>query len=325
MRIKEKSPKEIIAIAVRTLEIEARSIDELKDRIGSPFAEIVRNILKSHGKLVITGVGKSAIIAGKIVATLNSTGTPAVFMHAGDAIHGDIGIVEKSDIVVCISKSGNTPEIKILIPLLKTRGNTLISIVGDINSYLAKQSDFVMDSTVSIEACPHNLTPTASTTAQLALGDALAVCLLEARGFSSRDFAKFHPGGVLGKKLYMRVSDLCSNNSAPLVDVNEDIQNVILEITSRRLGATAVLKKGELKGIITDGDLRRMIGKFPDYSRLKAKDIMNSNPKWVEKETMAVDAMHLMEESNITQLLVMNKKKYIGMIHLHDLIKEGII
>ncbi len=319
------SEKKISEVALSSIEIEARSISGLKRSINSDFVESVKLILNNKGRVVVTGIGKSAIIASKIVATFNSTGTPSIFMHAADAIHGDLGIVGKDDIVMAISKSGETPEIKVLIPLIKARGNKLIAMVGNIDSYLAAQSDYVLDVSVEHEACPNNLAPTSSTTAQLVMGDALAICLLELRGFTPGDFAKFHPGGALGKRMYLRVSDLYPLNPVPKVDVNELMSNVILEISSKRLGATAVLDNGKLVGMITDGDLRRMIEKYPEYKNLKASEIMTKNPKTIDEKRLAVDALSIMRENNITQLVVMKDDKYSGIIHLHDILKEGIL
>jgi len=311
--------------AARTLEMESQAVSNLIGLIDDDFANAVKLILQSKGRVIITGVGKSAIIATKIVATLNSTGTPAVFMHAADAIHGDLGLILKDDVVICISKSGNTPEIKVLVPLIKNAGNKMIAITGNLDSYLAKECDFILNAYVEKEACPNNLAPTTSTTAQLVLGDALAVCLLELRGFSSSDFAKYHPGGALGKKLYLRVKDLASQNEKPLVTPETDIKKVIIEISEKRLGVTAVVDNGKIVGIITDGDLRRMLSKVEDFTKLKAKDIMSANPKRVEHMTMAVDALEIMESFEISQLLVEKNGQYYGVVHLHDLIKEGII
>ncbi|MND83003.1 Arabinose 5-phosphate isomerase KdsD [compost metagenome] len=293
--------------------------------INNDFETIVNIILNSKGRVVITGIGKSAIIAQKIVATMNSTGTPALYMHAADAIHGDLGMIQKDDVTICISKSGNTPEIKVLVPLLKTSGNVLIGMAGDMKSYLATHSDYVLNTTVETEACPLNLAPTTSTTAQLAMGDALAVCLLQQRNFTSQDFARYHPGGALGKRLYLKVKDLSSNNQKPEVAKDDDIKRVIVEISSKRLGSTAVVDNEHLVGVITDGDLRRMMEKNENFSTLRAVDIMNSQPKTVEASAMAVDALALMKQYNISQLIVVDKNKYAGIIHLHDLIKEGII
>jgi arabinose-5-phosphate isomerase len=275
--------------------------------------------------VVITGIGKSALVAGKIVSTLNSTGTPAIFMHAADAIHGDLGIIQEDDMVICISKSGETPEIKVLVPLLKQRGNRLIAMVGNVTSYLALSSDYILDTTVSKEACPNNLAPTASSTAQMVMGDALAVALLECRGFTSNDFARLHPGGSLGKQLYLKVSDLYVRNEVPRVELTADIRQVILEISNKRLGATAVMDRDKLAGIITDGDLRRMLEKIQDVSGVTAAEIMTRNPKTIEASALVVEALSLMRKHNITQLPVLEKGRYAGVIHLHDILKEGII
>jgi arabinose-5-phosphate isomerase len=320
-----KSIDKIIELAKSTLTIEADSIRNLLNYINDDFVASVHLIYQSKGRVVVTGIGKSAIIAQKIVATFNSTGTPAIFMHAADAIHGDLGTLQQDDIVICISKSGNTPEIKVLVPLLKIGGNKLIALVGNVESYLAKQADYILNSTVEKEACPNNLAPTSSTTAQLAMGDALAVCLLDYRGFSSKDFAKYHPGGALGKKLYLKVSDISSQNQTPQVKPDDSIKAVILEISSKRLGATAVIDNGNLVGVITDGDLRRMLEKSDSISDLKASDIMNKIPKRIEADELAINAMILLEQNNITQLIVTDKGKYHGFVHLHDLLKEGII
>lgn len=320
-----KAERQIIAIARRTLQTEADSIKDLIAALNKDFTETVKLIIDSGGRVVVSGIGKSAIIAQKMVATFNSTGTPSVFMHAADAIHGDLGTIQKKDVVIIISNSGNTPEIKVLAPLIKTGGNKLVAMTGNTESFLASQADYVLNSTVKKEACPHNLAPTSSTTAQLALGDALAVCLLEYRGFTSADFARFHPGGALGKKLYLKVEDVYGQNPRPVVTSKASVNDVILEISSKRLGATAVMNGKKLEGIITDGDLRRMMQKHKIYDKLTAKDIMTKKPKSVEKETMAVEALQLMKESNITQLVVMDNGKFLGFIHLHDLLKEGIL
>ena len=320
-----KTESEIIKIARNTLQIEADAISELSNSINNDFGVIINIILALKGRVVITGIGKSAIIAQKIVATFNSTGTPAIFMHAADAIHGDLGIIQNDDLVICISKSGNTPEIKVLIPLLKTSGNVLIGMTGDKNSYLAKQADYVLDTTVSKEACPHNLAPTTSTTAQLAMGDAMAVCLLECREFSSSDFARFHPGGSLGKRLYLKVNDLAVNNEKPQVSMSAPIKKVLIEITKNRLGAVAVIENEQIVGIITDGDIRRMLEKYNNIEGLKAKDVMSKLPRQIDKDELAVNALDIMRENNITQLLVLDHGSYCGIIHLHDLLKEGII
>lgn len=316
----------IIKLAKETILQEADSIKRLADYIDKDFEKVVKLIYKSKGRVIVTGIGKSANIANKIVATLNSTGTPAIFMHAADAIHGDLGIVQEDDVVICISKSGNTPEIKVLVPLIKSRGNALVGMVSSTDSFLGKNADYVLKSTVEKEACPNNLAPTSSTTAQLVIGDALAVCLLEYRGFSTEDFAKYHPGGALGKKLYMRVSDLYKNNEVPKVTINENVKNVIIEISSKRLGVTAVLTStGDLAGVITDGDIRRMLQKNDRIEKLTAKDIMSANPKTIDKDELAINAFQLMENNNITQLVVTNKKKYVGIVHIHDILKEGIV
>ncbi|MBA3704701.1 MAG: KpsF/GutQ family sugar-phosphate isomerase [Bacteroidetes bacterium] len=320
-----KSIDKLIELAKTTINIEADSIRNLQNYINNDFVECVKLIYGSKGRVVITGIGKSAIIAQKIVATLNSTGTPSIFMHAADAIHGDLGTIQQDDIVICISKSGNTPEIKVLVPLLKNAGNKLIALVGNIDSYLAKEADHILNSTVEKEACPNNLAPTSSTTAQLAMGDALAVCLLDCRDFSSKDFAKYHPGGALGKKLYLKVSAISTQNQKPQVKPSDSIKSVILEISSKRLGAAAVVDNGILVGVITDGDLRRMLEKSDSIANLTASDIMNKNPKKIEADELAVNAMQLLEKHNITQLIVTDKDKYYGFVHLHDLLKEGII
>lgn len=301
------------------------AIQGVRLNIGEDFARIVELIFDMKGRVVATGIGKSAIIAEKIVATLNSTGTPAIYMHAADAIHGDLGIIQEDDVVICLSKSGETPEIKVLAPLLKQRGTALIALVGNRQSYLAKSADYILDATVSREACPNNLAPTASTTAQLVLGDALAVALLECRGFTAGDFARLHPGGALGKQLYLRVADLYINNEVPSVGPEADIRQVIMEISSKRLGATAVMDGGRLTGIITDGDLRRMLMKNADINGLKAKDIMTRNPKVIDASSLVVEALYLMRNNSITQLPVLENGKYAGVIHLHDILKEGIL
>lgn len=321
----KKTDDKIKALAISTLQIEADSILNLKQYINDDFVFAVDAIKNSNGRVVITGIGKSAIIGQKIVATLNSTGTPSVFMHAADAIHGDLGTIQQNDVIICISKSGNTAEIKVLIPLLKQGNNKLIAIVGDPNSFLAKQSNYVLNTSVEKEACPNNLAPTSSTTAQLAMGDALAVCLLDSRGFSSSDFAKYHPGGALGKKLYLKVGELAVLNAKPMVNPNDSVKKVIVEISSNRLGATAVIENNILLGVITDGDIRRMLERDMNINSVLAKDIMNKNPKQIDAEELAITAKQTIEKHNITQLIVTNNKNYIGFIHLHDLIKEGII
>lgn len=321
-----KSYEEIKKIALSTIANEAESIVNLKNYIDFDFAKSVELIFNSKGRTIITGIGKSANIGIKIVSTLNSTGTPAVFMHAADAIHGDLGIIQPEDVIICISKSGNTPEIKVLVPLIKSMGNKLIALVGNIKSYLALQSDFIINCSVEKEACPNNLAPTSSTTAQLVMGDAIAVALLECRGFTTKDFAKYHPGGALGKQLYLKVSDLSINNEKPKVQPSDNLKVTIMEITSKRLGAAAVVENEKIIGIVTDGDLRRMLQKDISIDSLLAKDIMSLNPKTINKDELAVTALNLMKQNNITQLLVVDKnKKYSGVIHLHDLLREGII
>ncbi len=315
----------IIAVAKQTIETESNAISYLKELVDKEFAEAVQHILHSKGRVVITGIGKSANIATKIVATLNSTGTPAIFMHAADAIHGDLGTIQVNDVVICISKSGNTPEIKVLVPLIKAIDNKLIAITSNRASFLGKQADFVLHAYVEKEACPNNLAPTTSTTAQLVIGDALAMALLDLRGFSSKDFAKFHPGGSLGKKLYLRVSDLTELNEKPLVHPNTNVKDVIVEITEKMLGVTAVVEDNKIVGIITDGDLRRMLTKANSFDGLTAKDIMTANPKVIENDAMAVEAMEMMDTHGITQLLATKKGRYAGVVHIHNLTKEGII
>ncbi|WP_425428179.1 KpsF/GutQ family sugar-phosphate isomerase [Algibacter marinivivus] len=305
--------------------MESKAILNLSSLITDDFAEATQLIYNSKGRVIITGIGKSAIIANKIVATLNSTGTPAVFMHAADAIHGDLGLILKDDVVICISKSGNTPEIKVLVPLIKSAKNKMIAITGNTDSFLGQHADFILNAYVEKEACPNNLAPTTSTTAQLVIGDALAVCLLELRGFSSNDFAKYHPGGALGKKLYLRVQDISSINEKPKVTPTTSIKDVIVEITEKMLGVTAVVENDVIIGIITDGDLRRMLSKVDNFSNLTANDIMSANPKRIDGEAMAIDALEVMETNEISQLLVEENGKYSGIVHLHDLIKEGII
>lgn len=318
--------KNIKNIAREVLENESQAIKRLIDYLDDSFEGCVHAILASKGRVVITGIGKSAIIANKIVATLNSTGTPSLFMHAADAIHGDLGMIQKDDVVICISKSGNTPEIKVLVPLLKRRGSQLVALVSNTQSYLAKQADFILNATIGEEACPNNLAPTTSTTAHLALGDALAVCLLKMKEFTDRDFAELHPGGALGKQLYLKVSDLIANNPLPAVAPETPLKDVILEISSKRLGCTAVIDSDDkLLGIVTDGDLRRMLQRDVDIRTAKAVDIMTKTPKTIDFNEYAVKALHLMQELNITQLVVMEEDKVMGFVHLHDLLKEGIV
>ncbi len=316
----------VIDIAKRTIEQEASSIKELVNFINEDFEKAVALIHQCKGRLVISGIGKSAIVAQKIVSSLNSTGTPSLFLHAADAIHGDIGMVQQDDVVMIISKSGDSPEIKVLIPLIKNFKNPLIAMCGNTQSYLSKCADIVLNTTVSEEACPNNLAPTSSTTAQIVMGDALAVCLMNVRGFSSEDFAKFHPGGTLGKKLYLRVSDLFINNEKPSVNMESLLKEVIIEITKKRLGITVVVDNNtNLLGVITDGDLRRMLEKDLYHAGAKAKDIMTVNPKTIDGSELAVNALDVMRKNNITQLPVIQNNKYAGIIHLHDLVREGII
>jgi len=318
--------KNIKKIARDVLINESQAIQNLCTLIDDSFEACVKEIYSAKGRVVVTGIGKSAIIANKIVATLNSTGTPALFMHAADAIHGDLGMIQSEDIVMCLSKSGNTPEIKVLVPLLKRRGSKLVALVSNTNSYLAQQADFVLNATIAEEACPNNLAPTTSTTAQLAMGDALAVCLLNLRDFTSNNFAEFHPGGSLGKQLYLKVSDVYINNELPRVRAETLLKDVIIEISSKRLGCTAVVDENStLLGIITDGDLRRMLQKDINIKHITAADIMSKHPKKIEKDEFAVKALHQMQENNITQLVVMDGEKIAGFVHLHDLLKEGIV
>lgn len=321
-----KLAKNIKKIAQDVLLNEARAIENLIGYIDDNFEACVQEIYSAKGRLVITGIGKSAIVANKIVATLNSTGTPSLFMHAADAIHGDLGMIQKEDVVMCISKSGNTPEIKVLVPLLKRRGAKLVALVSNTNSYLAQQADFVLNATIAEEACPLNLAPTTSTTVHMAVGDALAVCLLELRNFSVRDFAEYHPGGSLGKQLYLKVSDIYLQHKLPAVSADTPLKDVIIEISGKRLGCTSVLDgNNNLLGIITDGDLRRMLQKDTRLDNIKARDIMTPSPKTIEKDAFAVQALHVMQLANITQLVVMDGAKVAGFIHLHDLLKEGIV
>ena len=315
----------ILQTAKETILLESKAIANLAKLLDENFEKAVNFILNSNGRVIVTGIGKSANIATKIVATFNSTGTPAIFMHAADAIHGDLGNVQKNDIVICLSKSGNTPEIKVLVPLIKNYGNRIIAITGNVDSFLGKNADFPLNTFVEKEACPNNLAPTTSTTAQLVMGDALAVCLQDLRGFTKKDFAKYHPGGALGKRLYLRVSDLIKNNQVPKVNASDSVAKVIVEISERRLGVTAVLENEKIVGIITDGDLRRMLSKTTDINHFTAKDIMGKNPKTVQENAMAIAALEKLENNNITQILVVDaQEKYIGVVHLHDLIKEGI-
>ena len=317
--------EDILNIARQTITEEAAAVAKLTDYIDDDFTQAVDYILHSKGRVVITGIGKSAIIANKIVATMNSTGTPAIFMHAADAIHGDLGIIQQEDVVICISKSGNTPEIKVLVPLLKRGNNKLIAITSNKGSVLAQQADWVLYAHVEKEACPNNLAPTTSTTAQLVLGDALAVCLLEMKHFGSSDFAKYHPGGALGKRLYLKVSDIVVHNQKPEVSPDTDIKKVIVEISAKMLGVAAVIDQGNIVGVVTDGDIRRMLSKTDTIKGLTAKDIMSVRPKTIDFDSLAIDALNLMEKNKITQLLVTQDGKYAGIIHLHNLIQEGLL
>ncbi len=315
----------ILDLAKKTFETESKSIGHLASLLNNDFPSAVECIIKSKGRVIVSGIGKSAIIASKISATLNSTGTPAIFMHAGDAIHGDLGTIQENDVVICISKSGSTPEIKMLVPLIKRGKNKLIGMTGNLDSFLAKQSDFVLNTFVAKEACPNNLAPTTSTTAQLVMGDALAICLLELKGFSSKDFAKYHPGGSLGKRLYLRVADIAQNNQRPQVEMDTDVKKVIVEISEKMLGVSAVVKDDEIVGIVTDGDVRRMLNKYDNINGLTAKDIMTLNPKTIETDVLAIKALELMQDKGISQVLAVEGNKYVGVVHLHNLINEGIL
>lgn len=320
-----KDSKAILEIARKTIASEAHAIEHLQSLVTDDFARAVTRILESEGRVVVSGIGKSAIIASKIVATLNSTGTPAIFMHAADAIHGDLGTIQKNDVVICISKSGNTPEIKMLVPLIKAGGNLLIGMTGHPDSFLGEQADFVLNTFVEKEACPNNLAPTTSTTAQLVMGDALAICLLELRGFSSRDFARYHPGGTLGKKLYLRVADIVSQNQVPRVSEDTPVKDAIVEISEKMLGVTAVMDGERIAGIITDGDIRRMLNKYDNIGELKARDIMTHRPKTIDTEVLAIKALKQMQDNDISQLLATEGDRYVGVVHIHNLMKEGIL
>jgi len=318
------TPK-ILESAIRTFQIERDALDAIIPLLNEAFEKAVETILQSTGRVVITGIGKSAIIANKIVATMNSTGTPAIFMHAADAIHGDLGTIQNGDTVICISKSGNTPEIKVLVPLIKRGQNPLIAITGNPDSFLAQKADYVLNTYVAKEACPNNLAPTTSTTAQLVMGDALSICLLELKDFGSKDFAQYHPGGALGKKLYLRVADLVKNNATPMVAPNSMVKEVIVEISEKLLGAVAVVDEGKIMGIVTDGDIRRMLNKHDNIAALTAKDIMSHSPKTISQDAMAVEALKIMQENHITQLLAVHENNYVGIVHLHNLIQEGLV
>jgi len=320
-----KTNKNILEIARKTIESESKSIAKLADLLTDDFVNAVEIIFNSKGRLVVTGIGKSAIIAQKIVASMNSTGTPSLFLHASEAIHGDLGMVQPHDVIICISKSGNSPEIKVLIPILKHFGNSLIAITGNTTSFLAKGADFIIDTTVENESCPNNLAPTNSTTAQLVMGDALAVCLMELREFKAKDFAKYHPGGALGKKLLLRVGDMLDQSHKPEVEPETNIKKVIFEISEKRLGVTAVIENKKVIGIITDGDIRRMLNNNDTFVHLTAKDIMTKNPKTIQLSSMVTDALNVLEDFSITQLIVTDQDEYKGVLHLHDILKEGIV
>jgi len=318
--------KNIREIATRTIQLETESVAGLLNYINDDFEAVVKHLLSSQGRIVVSGIGKSAIIGQKMVATLNSTGTPALFMHAADAIHGDLGMIQPNDVVMILSRSGESPEIKVLVPLVKNFGNTVIAMVGNLSSTLANKADFILNTTVHQEACPNNLAPTSSTTAQLVMGDALAVCLMELRGFSGNDFAKFHPGGMLGKQLYLKVEDLSMQNEKPAVQPQQNLRDVIVEISKKRLGATAVVNENNtLLGIITDGDLRRLLEKEANFQKLTAGEVYTSTPKTIQGKELAVEALRMMREFNVSQLVVLEQTQYQGMIHLHDLIREGLI
>lgn len=317
--------KNIQKIAKDVLINESKALAHISDLVDDSFEQCVLEVNKSKGRIVITGIGKSAIVANKIVATLNSTGTPALFMHAADAIHGDLGMIQKDDVVICISKSGNTPEIKVLVPLIKRSGCKLIALVSNVDSYLGEHADHILNATISDEACPNSLAPTTSTTAHMAMGDALAVCLMELNNFTSEDFAKYHPGGSLGKKLYLKVDDIISQNEVPVVNAKAGFKEIILEISSKRLGATAVEEEGILIGIVTDGDLRRSIEKEMDLTKVTADKIMTANPKSINKGAFAVQALNVMQQNSISQVIVLDTTKIVGFVHLHDLLREGII
>ncbi len=320
------SEEDIRKQAIETIELQAEAVATLQEYVNAAFIDVVKLVHHSVGRVVITGIGKSAVIAQKMVATLNSTGTPALFMHAADAIHGDLGMVQPDDVVMIISKSGSSPEIKVLVPFIKNFGNPVVAICGNEQSYLATHADYFINTTVAKEACPNNLAPTTSTTAQLVMGDALAVCLLSMKGFSAEDFARFHPGGALGKRLYLRVGELSKQNQSPKVHISAGIKETIYEISSKRLGATAVVDDaGMLMGIVTDGDIRRMLEKHDNTSGLTAKDILTPSPKTIDEQELAVEALELIRNHNISQVVVTNNGKYSGFVHLHDLVREGLI
>ena len=320
-----KSKVDIKKIAKSTIRLEGESILQLEQYINDDFTEIISNIINSKGRLIVSGIGKSANVAQKMASTFNSTGQPSIFMHAADAIHGDLGNVQVNDIVMCISKSGNTEEIKVLVPLIKSMGNSIIAMTANLDSFLAKNSDWIVNTYVEKEACPNNLAPTCSTTAQLVMGDALAICLLECRGFKDIDFARYHPGGIIGKQLFMQIGQFCSSRPAPQVSINSSISEVIVEISKNRLGASAIIQDDKLRGIITDGDIRRMLEDNIKWYDFKAIDIMNSNPKTINEDHLASDALQIMKENNISQIVVVNDDEYIGIVHIHDILKEGLV
>lgn len=317
----------ILESALNTINLEAESVAGLKNFVDEGFVKVVETIHQSRGRVVVSGIGKSAIVGQKIVATLNSTGTPALFLHAADAIHGDLGMVQQDDIVIIISKSGESPEIKVLAPLIKSFGNILIGMIGKKDSFLAKTADMILDTTVQKEACPNNLAPTTSTTSQMVMGDALAVCLMEINHFTGKDFARFHPGGNLGKRLYLKIEDVYKLNERPKVKEDTSLKDVIIEISKGRLGATAVVDDNNLiKGVITDGDVRRMLETSSDVTRFMALDILNKNPKTATPGLLAVEALELLKKYDISQLIITDANgSYLGILHLHDLVREGII
>ena len=324
--IENMKKEDINSSAKETIRIQQEAIADLSNYIDDNFAKAIEAIVQSSGRLVVSGIGKSAIVAQKIVATMNSTGTPSLFMHAADAIHGDLGMIQRHDIVMIVSKSGDSPEIKVLLPLVKNFGNIVIGMAGNVKSFLALQSDILINTTVAQEACPNNLAPTTSTTAQMVMGDAMAVCLMQSRSFSSGDFAKYHPGGALGKKLYLRVHEMILPHENPQVQQEASIKEVLVEITAKRLGAAAVLTgEGKICGIITDGDIRRMLEKYTDLSKLTAVDIMSHSPKQIDSKALAIEAFEMMKKNNISQLLVTDENNYTGILHIHDLVREGII
>lgn len=320
-----KSSKIITDLAKNTINTESKAISKLVDYVNDDFVKSVEAILESKGRLIVSGIGKSAIIAQKIVATMNSTGTPSMFLHASEAIHGDLGMVQPNDVIICISKSGNSPEIKALVPIIQQFGNVLIAMTGNRTSFLAKGAHYIVDTTVEEEACPLNLAPTSSTTAQLVMGDALAVCLMELRNFTSEDFAKYHPGGALGKKLLLRVNDMLEHSLKPMVGPDTSVKQAIFEISEKRLGVTAVVENEKVIGIITDGDIRRVLNERDSITGLTAKDIMTKNPKTVKSSDRVVQALNVLEDFSITQLVVLDDERYCGILHLHDILKEGIV